>query len=150
MRSTALDAAALPTLPCACANLRRAARAVTARYDLALQPAGLTATQFTLLNLLASTGSVRQGRLVDLLAMDSTTLSRTLGLLRKAGWIRIVPGRDRRERYVGLTPRGAQKLAIAKPLWRDAQGKLWARLGDESWRNLGELLRGVTAAALAG
>src|SRR5882762_3786348 len=39
---------ALPVLPCACANLRRAARAVTRMYNQELRASGLELTQFTL------------------------------------------------------------------------------------------------------
>ncbi len=136
-------------LPCACATLRRATRVVSALYSSALQPAGLTVAQFTLLQVLDVKAPLRQGELGDVLAMDSTTLTRTLGLLRKQGLIRIVPGKDRRERYIALTSLGQQKLALAKPLWREVQGKLWVRLGDESWKKLGELLNGVIGAAIS-
>ena len=75
-------------LPCMCASLRRAARAVTQRYDEALRPAGIRLTQFTLLQMLSLTGPLTQGALSEQLAMDSTTLSRTLKPVEKAGWIR--------------------------------------------------------------
>jgi hypothetical protein len=39
-------------LPCLCANLRRAVRAVTQVYDWPLRPVGLRATQLTLLQAL--------------------------------------------------------------------------------------------------
>ncbi|HZD40950.1 MAG TPA: hypothetical protein VE131_09530 [Terriglobales bacterium] len=42
----------LPVLPCACANLRRAARAVTRLYDQELRGTGLNVTQLTLLQAL--------------------------------------------------------------------------------------------------
>lgn len=68
----------LPT-PCMCATLRRASRALTQLYDEALRPLGLRATQFTVLQALSFTGEVSQGELGQLLAMDSTTLTRTWG-----------------------------------------------------------------------
>ena len=40
---------AIVALPCMCASLRRAARALTQLYDDALRPLGLRATQFTVL-----------------------------------------------------------------------------------------------------
>src|SRR5712691_10551422 len=75
MRAEALP---LPVLDCACASLRRAARAVTQAYDAALQGTGLRATQFTLLQALERTGTTPQMALGELLALDPTTLSRTL------------------------------------------------------------------------
>ncbi len=52
-----------PTLPCMCANLRRAARVLSQRYDEALRPLGLTITQFTILQALSLAGEVTQGEL---------------------------------------------------------------------------------------
>src|SRR5580704_3296791 len=84
-------------LPCACANLRRADRAVTQFYDAALRPSGLRATQFTLLQALTLSGEISQKQLGELLEIDSTTLTRTLVLLRSKGWLRSAAGTDRRE-----------------------------------------------------
>src|SRR5690242_10909133 len=94
---------ALLPLPCACANTRRAARAITQVYDAALRPTGLRITQFTLLQVLERTGApMTQSALGEVLALDSTTLSRTLRLLEQAKWIRRIAGGDARERRIEL------------------------------------------------
>ena len=80
-----MAAESLPALPCACANLRRAARAVTRGYEAALKGTGLTPTQHTLLQALDLLGLSPQGALGELLAIDSTTLTRTLRPLERAG-----------------------------------------------------------------
>ena len=130
------DADSLPTLPCACASLRRAARAVSLLYDHALRPTGLNTAQFTLLQALASAGPLTQGRLGHLLAIDSTTLRRTLRPLVATRWISIEPGEDRRERRVALTGLGRRRLDSATPAWERAQRKLRSRLGAEAWTTL--------------
>jgi DNA-binding MarR family transcriptional regulator len=132
-------------LGCACADLRRATRAVTQLYDAALRPEGLRATQFTLLQALDRAGTVTQGVLADITATDSTTLSRTLGLLEEARWIRSFPGGDRRERHIELTPAGRRVLERATPAWKSVQQQLRESLGESGWR----ALEGVTAAAVA-
>src|ERR1700719_828823 len=99
----ARPADALFELPCACQNLRRLSRVVTRIYDKELRRAGLEVTQFGLLTALAATGETNQKRLSAGLAMDSTTLTRTLGLIRKQGWVRVRRGKDRRERLFDLT-----------------------------------------------
>ena len=68
----------LPDLPCLCASLRRASRALTQLYDEALRPLRLRGSQFTILQALLLVGEVSQGELGQMLAMDSTTLTRTL------------------------------------------------------------------------
>ncbi len=143
-----MESAEVRALPCACANLRRATRAVTQLYDEELRQIGLRTTQFTLLRNIARKGSIRQGELGDLLALDSTTLSRTLKPLASKGWIRAVPGTDRRERHWELTPAGRRQLERAAPLWERAQARLRARLGDPHWEGLQAALSRATWAAL--
>jgi DNA-binding MarR family transcriptional regulator len=104
-------------LPCACQNLRRAARIVTRIYDQELAKAGIEITQFGLLTALDLTGEANQKRLSAGFAMDSTTLTRTLGLLRKQGWVRLRRGKDRREHLFRLTRKGRRQLAMAQPCW---------------------------------
>jgi hypothetical protein len=88
----------IPELPCLCAGFRRTARALTQVYEEALRPLGLRATQFTILQALELAGEVSQGRLGEMLAMDSTSLTRTLAIVRRTGWVSEQRGEDRRER----------------------------------------------------
>ena len=139
----------LPPLDCACASLRRAARAVTRAYETELRDAGggLRATQFTLLQAMERTGTRPQSALGDLLALDSTTLSRTLRPLEHAGWIRAGQGTDQREVRWSLTPAGRRRLARAQPAWERAQARLRDRLGPARWKMLVDDLATVAAAA---
>ncbi|SRR6266571_897881 len=138
----------LPLLACACASLRRTARVVTQLYETELQGTGLRATQFTLLQALEQLGAASQGALGRLLALDPTTLSRTLPPLERAGWIRAAAGRDRREVRWSLTPAGRRRLAGALPAWERAQERLRTGLPAKHWRMLIEDLASVGAAAL--
>jgi DNA-binding MarR family transcriptional regulator len=142
-------AGALFELPCACQNLRRATRAVTRIYDQELRGAGLEITHFGLLTALALTGEANQKRLSGGFAMDSTTLTRTLRLLLKRGWIRVRRGDDRRERLFSLTPAGKRKMAEAQPHWEQAERTLRQQLGDAGWKTMKQVVSGMTEAALA-
>ena len=147
------DRPARPThpteLPCACANLRRATRAVTQLYDDELRESGLRTTQFTLLQALALTGTITQRRLGELLSLDSTTLTRTLRPLVGRGWVRSVSGMDRRERHFQLTVAGRRELGGARPQWVRAQRRLRKVLGDAAWERLQTDLLRVTEAVQA-
>jgi|HubBroStandDraft_1064217.scaffolds.fasta_scaffold01572_13 DNA-binding MarR family transcriptional regulator len=123
-------------LPCACANLRRAARVVTQFYDEALRPSGLRATQFTLLQALHLAPSISQKALARLLGIDSTTLTRTLVLLRRKGWLRAEAGTDRRELRLVLTPAGQREYRRVIPYWRSAQTRLRQALGAANWKQV--------------
>jgi DNA-binding MarR family transcriptional regulator len=137
----------LPVLPCACANLRRTARAVTRMYNQELRATGLELTQFTLLMTLNLTGETSQGNLGKVLALDTTSLTRMLRLLKRRGWIGVKAGDDRRQRLLRLTPSGRQKLEQSRPHWERAQRRLQRGLGELSWSQMGGLLAEVTRAA---
>ncbi len=138
---------ALFEIPCACQNLRRLTRIVTRIYDQELRKAGLEITQFGLLTALATAGEANQKRLSAGFAMDSTTLTRTLGLLVKAGWVQVKRGKDRRERLFSLTRAGNRQLAEAQPHWESAEQRLRRRLGDVGWKSMKESVWRSTKAA---
>ncbi|HLJ77273.1 MAG TPA: MarR family winged helix-turn-helix transcriptional regulator [Acidobacteriaceae bacterium] len=129
-----------------CASFRRASRALTQRYDEALRPLGLTGTQFTILQVLSLAGEIPHGKLGEILAMDSTTLTRTLKIISRHGWISIRRGKDRRERWLRLSPSGEAEFRRAHPHWKKAQEQLRAQLGPKLWNNLMGLINQVTAA----
>lgn len=136
----------MPALPCMCASFRRASRALTQLYDEALRPLGLRTTQFTVLQVLSLAGEASQGELGQMLAMDSTTLTRTLEIMGRHGWIAKRPGRDRRERRLRLAKGGAVQLRRALPRWEQVQARLRRQLGGERWDNLLKLTNQVTNA----
>jgi DNA-binding MarR family transcriptional regulator len=139
---------ALSPLPCACANMRRATRAITQLYDAALRSMGLRITQFTLLQVLERTGEpMTQAALSDFLALDSTTLSRTLRPLEQAKWIRRVEGGDARERRIELAPLGRRVLERATPAWARVQRRLRTDLDQRDWAALQALLMAALTAA---
>jgi DNA-binding MarR family transcriptional regulator len=151
MRTETLEprAEALFDLPCACQNLRRATRVVTRIYDQELAKAGIEITPFGLLTALDLTGEANQKRLSAGFAMDSTTLTRTLRLMLKQGWIRARRGKDKRERLFSLTRAGRRQLATAQPFWEAAQRRLRKELGDAGWTSMKRAVSETTGAALA-
>ena len=151
MRPEALEkkSAALFDLPCACQNLRRVTRVVTRIYDEELRKAGLEVTQFGLLTALAATEEANQKRLSAGFAMDSTTLTRTLGLLLRQGWVRVRRGKDRRERLFRLSQGGKRKMAEAQRHWERAEQRLRTELGDEGWKSMRQTVSRITEAAMA-
>src|SRR5262252_6335562 len=114
----------IPQLPCYCASLRRAARAVSQRYDAALRDTGLTITQFTLLTALTEAPQARVNDLAQALAMDQSTLSRTLPLMARAGLVERARGADLRESHWSLTARGRERRRRALPHWQAAQRQM--------------------------
>ena len=124
------------TLPCACANLRRATRLVTQLYEDALRPAGITGPQFTLLQALKLAPGISQKQLGEMLGTDSTTLTRTLAPMRKRGWLDSRPASDRRALRLGLSKSGERKYEMTLPYWQAAQKRLKQALGETRWKGL--------------
>jgi len=127
-----------------CANFRRTARALTQVYEEALRPLGLRATQLTILQALARAGEVSQGQLGGMLAMDSTSLTRTLAIMAQKDWIEEKRGEDRRERRIRLSAAGEAKLKRAMPVWEKVQLRLRKKLGKQKWGSLLQLTHHVT------
>src|SRR5262245_9772968 len=74
-------------LPCACANIRRLSRLVTRLYDAELRESDLEVTQFGVLSALKHLGRATHGEIARGLGMDSTTMTRVIGVLGRRGWV---------------------------------------------------------------
>ncbi|MDR3043184.1 MAG: MarR family winged helix-turn-helix transcriptional regulator [Desulfovibrio sp.] len=116
---------------CVCNGLRRAARAVTRLYDGLLAPSGLRATQFSILVALEASGPIILGKLAERLVTERTTLTRNLSLLEARGLVHAETGKDQRQRYISITPKGREALNAALPHWEKAQSFLRGRLGED-------------------
>src|SRR6266705_6799096 len=131
--------------PCVCSTLRMVSRAVTQLYDDVLRPSGLRVTQFSILASIARRGEANLKELEASLAIDQTTLTRSLNLLEREGVIERAPHPDGRIKAMRLTSKGRRALEAARPLWAQAQGKVLRELGTKAWadaqRRLAHLLR---------
>ena len=131
--------------PCVCSTLRMVSRAVTQLYDDVLRPSGLRVTQFSILAAIARMGEANLKVLEDALAIDQTTLTRSLNVLERDGVLERASHPDARIRAMKLTPKGRRALEAARPLWARAQDKVLRELGTTAWadaqRRLAHLLR---------
>ncbi|MGA7864484.1 MAG: MarR family winged helix-turn-helix transcriptional regulator [Stellaceae bacterium] len=134
---------------CNCLALRQAARHVTQFYDQFLAPAGLRATQFSILARLQRLGPMTISALAADLVMDRTTLGRNLQPLEREGLVAVVKGRtDRRSRETRLTDTGAERLRTAIEGWVKAQAGFEAVFGEQRSSELRGLLHAVSASEL--
>jgi DNA-binding MarR family transcriptional regulator len=133
---------------CASFNFRRTARAVTRLYDVALQKSGIRSTQFAILVAVAKNHPISIGALGEMLVIDSTTLTRSLRLLQKAGLVAVSNRAAKRQRFLSLTARGENTLARAVPAWRKAQERFEATIGTEHWVELRKELERLAGVAV--
>lgn len=126
---------------CTCMRLRRTTRRATQLYDQALDAAGLTVTQFTILVFLYHRDGRSIGRLAARIGVDPTTLNRNLKPLLRRQLVRSRANReDGRKRAVFITGAGRAKVFEALPLWRGAQDQFAAMCGREATGALNDLL----------
>jgi DNA-binding MarR family transcriptional regulator len=93
--------------------LARRTRAINAH----LRPYGVDYTRWRVLAVLQEHSGATMGRLADLTSVDRTTLTRTLGLMERAGLIsRRERKNDRRSLAISLTAKGRRVFARVLPL----------------------------------
>ena len=134
------------TLPCLCATVRRLGRLATRLYDVEMRPAGIEGGQFTLLATIRRVPGISQAQIARRLGMDTTSLTRTMDVLLKHGWIEKAQGSDRRSRVFTITRAGEGQLLRARPYWQRAQGRFASIVGADG---VNALVAAVEAAAIA-
>lgn len=90
---------------------------------------------------------MRKGDLGEMASLDETTLTRSLRLLEKSGWVSIRPGTDRREKWVAITPAGKEKVEQVRPAWLRAQDRMRRSLPAGTWEKLDSALPEIVHAA---
>jgi DNA-binding MarR family transcriptional regulator len=133
---------------CASFNFRRTARAITHLFDLALLSAGIRSTQFTILVGIAKIQPAPVGVLADVLVIDPTTLTRSLGLMANEGLLTVSKRSTKRQRFVSLTPLGEQTLARSLPIWRKIQARFVEAIGSDYWLNFRKDLENLAHVAI--
>src|SRR5262249_20912877 len=118
-------------------------------FDRAIQDSGLRSTQFAILTAVAKNQPVSIGAIADLLVIDATTLTRSLHLLRKVGYLTISPRAIKRQRFLNLTDEGEKALARAVPLWRKIQQSFVDQIGEDRWRTLRADLENLSKVAIS-
>lgn len=120
----------MKSLPCYCATLRQAARAVTVLYEEMIAEGGVHATQYTALQVIEeAVPNLTTTELAETMGIDQTTATRTLALIKRSGLATDTVGQDRRQRRWNLTPAGRERLRKLRPRWEAAQQTFERRLG---------------------
>ena len=129
---------------CLCLALRRTTRIVTQRYDAALRPFGLRATQLPILTAAAAGDGVPLARLAESLGMDRTTLLRNVRPLVRRRLVDVRRAAGHRHDELRSTAKGRALLVRVYPAWRGVQDELRRQVPDSAWcAALGDLGRSV-------
>jgi len=136
------------TSACAAYQFRRTSRAVARLYDAAIAPSGIRSTQFAILTAIAKLQPVSMSRVGEILVIDPATITRSVRLLQKDGLLEIAPRGLRRQRLLTLTLKAEKALAVAVPLWREAQARFLSSLGRK-WKEFQDELEHAAEIAVS-
>ncbi|MBA3712494.1 MAG: winged helix-turn-helix transcriptional regulator [Pyrinomonadaceae bacterium] len=121
---------------CAAVRVRKLNRAVSSIYDDELRPHGLKISQMHILVMVARCGSVTPQKIGEFLIMDKSTMSRSLELMTKNGWLDGTYSEAERLQQVALTKDGRKLLKAAGKAWARAQRRVEKLLGESNWASL--------------
>jgi DNA-binding MarR family transcriptional regulator len=126
----------------------RLGRASAVRLGAALSALEMRPHEFAVLNGLAESGPLSQGRLGETLRVHPSNLVALIDGLEADGL--VVRGRDpgdRRRHLLELTPAGRRRLAVARRAAEDAEHELLEPLSETERRQLRDYLGRLTAHA---
>src|SRR4051794_12770945 len=132
MQHNAEEFAAEMTQLCLGSRIGRLHRVISRRFELALAPTGLTPPQLEILAALTiAGGAMTPSALARILAVERSTMSRNLALMRDRGWIAPADlSRSGRTMAVTITAEGRAAFTAARQAWREAQDAVVEALGD--------------------
>ncbi|MEH7439039.1 MarR family transcriptional regulator [Neobacillus drentensis] len=84
-------------------TLHQLSRHLTNKLNEALKPMGLYGSQWAVIFVLQTKGSLTQRELCDYLFVEAPPMTRTIQRLVKQGYVRQVSGKDKRAKYIELT-----------------------------------------------
>jgi len=101
-------------------TLHQLSRHLTNKLNEVLKPMGLYGSQWAVIFVLKKKGSLTQKELCDYLFVEAPPMTRTIQRLVKQGYVRQVPGQDKREKHIQLTDEAIQEY----PKWEQAVTEL--------------------------
>lgn len=137
---------------CLGSRIGRLHRVVARHFELALAPTGLTAPQLEILAALTIAGdAVAPSTLAQILAVERSTMSRNLALMRERGWVAPAElSSGGRTKTVAITPAGGEAFTNARRAWGEAQDTVIDALGTDAPASLDGWLTGLGVPGPAG
>lgn len=121
---------------CVAVQIRKLNRAVTNIYDEELRGHGLTVSQINILVAVAQIGEITPCEIGAHLLLDKSTLSRSLELMIKNGWLKAACSEAGRKQSVALTQKGEDLLTASADSWAKAQRRSKELIGKSGLSTL--------------
>ena len=97
-------------------TLHQLSRHLTNKLNEVLKPMGLYGSQWAVIYVLKTKGSLTQKELSEYLFVEAPPMTRTIQRLVKQGYVRQVPGKDKRQKHIQLTEQALNQY----PAWEQA------------------------------
>ncbi|MED3563024.1 MarR family winged helix-turn-helix transcriptional regulator [Bacillus xiapuensis] len=101
-------------------TLHQLSRHLTNKLNEVLKPMGLYGSQWAVIFVLKTKGSLTQKELCDYLFVEAPPMTRTIQRLVKQGYVIQIPGQDKREKHIQLTDAALKEY----PNWEHAVTEL--------------------------
>jgi len=124
--------------------IHQLSRHISKNANEVLQPLGIYSSQWTVLFTLKTKGMLTQSELCEYLSIEAPPMTRNIQRLMKQGYVKKVPGKDKRSNYIVLTENALEMY----PKWEQAtlelNQSLLYHLPDSAQKELYKLLSSWT------
>ncbi|WP_042461068.1 MarR family winged helix-turn-helix transcriptional regulator [Neobacillus dielmonensis] len=117
-------------------TLHQLSRHLTNKQNEALKPAGLYSSQWAVIYVLKQKGSLTQKQLCDYLSVEAPPMTRTIQRLVKQGYVKQLPGQDKREKHVQLTDEALSQYSNWEKIVSDVNNGLLSQFPESSQKEL--------------
>jgi DNA-binding MarR family transcriptional regulator len=117
---------------CLAMRVRLINRIISRIYDDVLRPHGIKGSQMSILAAISASGRPGPSEICRMLHLDVSTLSRNVSRMKKKGWLKISPVKDRRAHVLHLTDAGNRMIVDAYSSWQVAQERVEKIIGADN------------------
>jgi DNA-binding MarR family transcriptional regulator len=129
---------------CIFTAVRKANRVLFRHYQEALSSTGVSIVQLSILRALERHGALSLSRLADDLAMERTSLYRTIEPLVESNAVQIDNADTGKSKIATLTAEGRKTIQRVMPYWAKAQGRVLEETNSDNLQGLHHLLKSIS------
>ena len=116
--------------------MRKLSRIIDNVYRSKLQEFGISENQLSILFAIRQTGLIEQGKLGEMLALERSSISRSIRLMVKKGWVK--KSNDYRP-LLELTAMGQEFVTLLIPVWEETMDELTQQFSTQGFELLSML-----------
>ena len=131
--------------PCFCVSVRGLANRLTQLYDDRMAPFDLKVTQYSVMKKIVDKPNSTISEIAQMSDLDRTTLTRSLRILERDGWLEFVKAKDQREKRLQIKATKTSDFDRAQRAWQQVQKELSALIDLDPIRKADEQLSKINA-----